>query len=347
MIPLRPSTASPTLPKGTCPLTYNMRNFAPIITTQLRLKIREVRTNAMSDTDETDALDNLANLFAKGLKGVTDDAGNAIDPPDSVPHDHSAVTDDGDVDDVEDEAAGAVTKMLVLFDFNGLLVYRLKDRFPLHSSLPSWTAGHGRAASVMYVRPGAMELVSRVLEDGRCDAGIYTSMKRHNMEEFIRQFDRYQRQHARQFKPVTVYESASSAALVATAPSSLMESLASGGLRIFDREYNVPQTGPGASEWETKRNLQLVWCDPVVKSKGYGPRNTVLIECDPGKSEDYTEVTLQPYELTREEVLAGARKDRTLWVLGDALESIFQRMQAPGAVLSAIVASAKGMLPGP
>jgi hypothetical protein len=210
------------------------------------------------------------------------------------------------------EASSEIRQTLVLLDFNGTLVHRYKEgdtRDKWVKQEPDFEIRFGK----MWVRPHASELLEKLLNDPRCRVGVYTSMKRRNMLEVVKGWDAYgNRQSAQRNTSHTASD-------IASIHSSLQLNM----IDIFDRPYNKLDP-EGENDWDTMRDLSLIWDLRRIKDMGFDKTNTVLIEADPSKARNFRDNAVLPKEFTARDVGQG---DNTLQALSVYLEDVFAEMQ--------------------
>eukprot|EP00854_Cymbomonas_tetramitiformis_P032419 gene32419-41115_t len=182
----------------------------------------------------------------------------------------------------------AQRRVLILLDLNGLLVCRTKERLPLRQ--PDFIVPVGYRKQIptyYYIRPFARELVSCLLHDPRCEVAIYTSIMAKNMMPVLRAFDNYFKDMTAQgtFEPIECDASASGYI------DSYDESLSDTVIGLFDQPYNAPDP-EGPNDWDTKRDLDLIWRVPKIRCQGFDHTNTLVIDAEERKVKDYRENAL-------------------------------------------------------
>ncbi len=159
-------------------------------------------------------------------------------------------------------------KTLVLLDFNGTLVHRIKDnKIPRNYPPPDYTVRF----SNYWTRPGAAELACILLNDPRCVLGVYTSIKAINMRSVIQGFDNVFEKKSKEgrFEYTSVYGT------TVTDYSSIHKS----GTWIFDREFNIVDP-TGSKAWDTIRDLNRIWKDRRVNEEGFDSTNTIIVDAE-------------------------------------------------------------------
>ena len=231
--------------------------------------------------------------------------------------------------ELPEDAEAAIRKVLVLIDFNGMLVYKDKNHSIRSSELPSFVGGTGRGTAIFYLRAGCRELVARLSEDPRCTFGIYTSMQRHNVVPFFSLFDEAQLKFRQPFKTFSC--GASSVSTVSQLSKVKL---------LFDQKFN--DRDPKASDpYAFKRNLNLVWEDRSLRHEGYGRHNTVLIEGEPEKSRDWKMNTITPKEFDAQDVSRNCEGDSVLEKLGAQIDLLLGKMQDPKATVPDLIKDLK------
>eukprot|EP00854_Cymbomonas_tetramitiformis_P029479 gene29479-36715_t len=194
-------------------------------------------------------------------------------------------------------------RVLVLLDFNGLLACRTDSRLPTRR--PEFNVPTGKYKQFdkyFYIRPFARELVSCLLNDPRCEVAVYTSITAKNVMPVIRSFDEYYNKMTAEgkFEPISCGASTASGYI-----DSYSLSLSKNSIGLFDQRYNVPDP-EGSNEWDTKRDLSLIWNAPWIKAQGFDRSNTLIIDAEARKVKDCKKNALVVPEYVEKEAIVAA-----------------------------------------
>lgn len=231
--------------------------------------------------------------------------------------------DDLDFDNFKLGAEATSRKTLILLDFNGTLAHREK----IENSLIQKRAHYKVRYCKFYIRPGARQLVCRLLNDPRCEVAVYTSIMKKNIWPVISEFDAYFQKMSQEGKwePVQCGDS------VITTHSSMQQGI----LTLFDQEYNSSDP-EGENYWDTIRDLNKIWKAPQIRSMKFDATNTLLIDAEARKVRKHKENSVVIPEYTGRHVVENVN-DRSLLDLAKYLDCIMIEMQDTTSSIPAIL----------
>eukprot|EP00347_Sterkiella_histriomuscorum_P021142 403335095 len=180
--------------------------------------------------------------------------------------------------------------LLVLSDIGGSILYRCSERLSSSRKVDFQIKKHYH-----YYRPYFEDFLLAIMTHPRVKYGIYSSIMHRNILPLL--FKIFERPKLRNHK-TKIFE-------------------------VFDQEYNVPDLGYDKKQWATKRKLEKVFQNDKVKKYEFGFSNTLLIDSEADKIQDYplNSILVESYE---EESVLDPSIDDSQVVLHDLKDFLFK-----------------------